>query len=68
VVSFTPRPLYPQGKVPPLPIEKETTGFRAGLDVGEKREIGSSRLVFKKFDFLSDVTGNARKSVHSLVR
>jgi hypothetical protein len=54
--------------VPPLPIEKETTGFRAGLDVGEKREIGSSRLVFKKFDFLSDVTGNARKSVHSVVR
>ena len=47
---------------------RSRTGIRAGLDVGERREFGSSRLVFKKFNFLSDVTGNARKPVHSVVR
>jgi hypothetical protein len=37
------------------------SGLGAGLDVREKREFASSRLVITNFHFLSNVTGSARK-------
>ena len=37
----------PRGKSFRWPSNKKQNGLRAGLDVGEKTEIGSSRLVFK---------------------
>jgi hypothetical protein len=38
VVSFTPRPLYPQGKSPRYPLLRRLDGPRAGLNDVEKRK------------------------------
>jgi hypothetical protein len=39
VVSFTPRPLYPQKKSPRYPMYRRLGGPRAGLDDAERRNI-----------------------------
>jgi hypothetical protein len=39
MVSFTSRPLYPQGKSPYYPLDREWVGPRAGLDAVSKRKI-----------------------------
>jgi hypothetical protein len=41
VVSFTPRPFYPQGKSPWYPLDRRPGGPRAGLDAVVKRKIPS---------------------------
>jgi hypothetical protein len=41
VVSFTPRPLYPQGKSPCYPFDRRLGGPRAVLDALMKRKIPS---------------------------
>jgi hypothetical protein len=43
VVSFKPRPLYPQGKSPWCPIVGGFVGIRAVLDAAVKRKIPSPR-------------------------
>jgi hypothetical protein len=43
VVSFTLRPLYPQGKSPWHPLDRRLGGPRAVLDAVVKREIPSPR-------------------------
>jgi hypothetical protein len=43
VVSFTPRPLYPEGKSPWYPLDRRLGGPRAVLDAVVKRKIPSSR-------------------------
>jgi hypothetical protein len=44
VVSFTVRPLYPQGKNPWYPLDRRLGGPRAVLDAVVKRKIPSPRL------------------------
>lgn len=39
MISFTPRPLYPQGKELWYPLNRRWAGPRAGLDFSEKRKI-----------------------------
>jgi hypothetical protein len=43
MVSFTPRPLYPQGKSPWYPLIGGRVGPRAVLDAVVKRKIPSPR-------------------------
>jgi hypothetical protein len=43
VVSFTPLPLYPQGKSPWYPLNRRLGGLRAVLDAVVKRKIPSPR-------------------------
>jgi hypothetical protein len=38
--SFTPLPLYPRKKSPRYALGRRLVGFRAGLDVVEKRKVG----------------------------
>jgi hypothetical protein len=45
VVSFTPRPFYPQGKSPQYPVHRKLGGGpRVGLDTAVKRKVPSLRL------------------------
>jgi hypothetical protein len=43
VVSFTPRPLYPQGRSPRYQFDRRLGGPRAVLDAAVKRKIPSHR-------------------------
>jgi hypothetical protein len=43
VVSFTPRPLYPQAKSPRYPLDRRLGGSQSCLDMVLKREIPSPR-------------------------
>jgi hypothetical protein len=43
VISFTPRPLYPQGKSTWYPLDRRLDGPRAVLDAVVKRKIPSPR-------------------------
>jgi hypothetical protein len=43
MVSFTPRPLYPQEKCPRYPWDRKLGRHKAGLDMVSKRKIPSPR-------------------------